>query len=292
MTSRQRQVSSYLLVPEHRLISLEISGNSPPRRRGAAAGWLISLEISGNVNVRTLAYFQKNFRKFASSPTHEVLEAVLGPNDREAVLRVNPPNLNHGQNTRANRTRHTTSSSTQSHAKQQHTNATRHSSRSHAHTHKTLPPHSLSPPHARAHPPGESSPARSPPTSPPAPPPAASPAALSGSDSPACMRGFCGEARQRRRLSCRVWIDRHAWRATAGGRLPGGRRGRARARPPLGGSGPRGSEGGGAAAAHWLPTRPPSTGAAAEMMYRDVRRTENAQKSELPARVPCRVRTL
>ena len=30
-------------------------------------------------------------------------------------------NLNHGQDTRANRTRHTTSSSTQSHAKQQHT---------------------------------------------------------------------------------------------------------------------------------------------------------------------------
>ena len=30
------------------------------------------------------------------------------------------PNLNHGQDTRANRTRHTTSSSTQSHAKQQH----------------------------------------------------------------------------------------------------------------------------------------------------------------------------
>ena len=45
------------------------------------------------------------------------------------------PNLNHGQDTRANRTRHTTSSSTQSHAKQQHTNATRHTSRSHAHTH-------------------------------------------------------------------------------------------------------------------------------------------------------------
>ena len=35
---------------------------------------------------------------------------------RERVL-----NLNHGQDTRANRTRHTTSSSTQSHAKQQHT---------------------------------------------------------------------------------------------------------------------------------------------------------------------------
>ena len=62
--------------------------------------------------------------RLSRSEAHEVLEAVLGPNDREAVLRVNPPNLNHGQNTRANRTRHTTSSSTQSHAKQQHTNAT------------------------------------------------------------------------------------------------------------------------------------------------------------------------
>ena len=40
------------------------------------------------------------------------------------------------------------------------------------------PPHSLSPPHARARSPGEPSPARAPPTSPPAPrPPAASPAA-------------------------------------------------------------------------------------------------------------------
>ena len=38
-------------------------------------------------------------------------------------------------------------------------------------------------------------------------------------------------------------------------------------RPPLGEPGPRGSAGGGAAAAHWLPTRPPSTGAAAEMMF-------------------------
>ena len=46
-----------------------------------------------------------------------------------------PANLNHGQDTRANRTRHT-SSSTQSHAKQQHTNATHvHTSRSHAHAH-------------------------------------------------------------------------------------------------------------------------------------------------------------
>ena len=80
-------------------------------------------------------------------------------------------NLNHGQDTRANRTRHT-SSSTQSHAKQRHTN---HATQAHlTSTHTHLPPHSLSHPHARAHPPGEPSPARSPPTSPPAPPPAAS----------------------------------------------------------------------------------------------------------------------
>ena len=45
-------------------------------------------------------------------------------------------NLNRGQDTRANRTRHTTSSSTQPHAKQQPTNAPRRqTSRSHAHTH-------------------------------------------------------------------------------------------------------------------------------------------------------------
>ena len=114
----------------------------------------------------------------------ELADVIWGPNST-GNIRVCPgspkPNLNHGQNTRANRTRHTTSSSTQSHAKQQHTNAThepRHTSRSHAHTHKTLAPHSLSPPHARAHPPGEPSPARSPPNSPPAPPPAASPRPL------------------------------------------------------------------------------------------------------------------
>ena len=42
--------------------------------------------------------------------------------DPRALFRFT--NLNNGQDTRANRTRHTTSSSTQSHAKQQHTNAT------------------------------------------------------------------------------------------------------------------------------------------------------------------------
>ena len=54
---------------------------------------------------------------------------------REARGHIHVSNLNRGQDTRANRTRHTTSSSTQSHAKQQHTKATRHTSRSHAHTH-------------------------------------------------------------------------------------------------------------------------------------------------------------
>ena len=72
-----------------------------------------------------------------------------------SATRLISPNLNRGQDTRANRTRHTTSSSTQSHVKQQHTNATRHTSRSHAHTHPSRHTHSLSHPHARAHPPGE-----------------------------------------------------------------------------------------------------------------------------------------
>ena len=76
-------------------------------------------------------------------------------------------NLNHGQDTRENRTRQTTRSSTQPHAKPRRT------SRPHAHTPTHLPPHHLrlSHPHARAQPPGEPSPARSPPTSPQAPPP-------------------------------------------------------------------------------------------------------------------------
>ena len=94
---------------------------------------------------------------------------------------IHASNLNHGQDTRANRTRHTTSSSTQPHAKQQLTNATRHTSRlTFTRTHTPAQgstQNSLSHPHVRAHPPGEPSPARSPPTSPPAPPPAASPAA-------------------------------------------------------------------------------------------------------------------
>ena len=59
---------------------------------------------------------------------------------------------------------------------------------------------------------------------------------------------------------------RRAWSATEWGGLPGGRARFSGQRPPLGEPGPRGSEGGGAAAAHWLPTRPPSTGAAAEMI--------------------------
>ena len=75
------------------------------------------------------------------------------------------PNLNSGQDTRANRTRHTTSSSTQPHAKQQPTNAPQ-TNLTFTRTHtppdrRTMPinrrhrpasqPHSLSHPHARAH---------------------------------------------------------------------------------------------------------------------------------------------
>ena len=101
---------------------------------------------------------------------------------------------------RANRTRHTTRSSTQPHAKQQLTNATRQTSCSHAHTHlprRTMPinrrhrpasqPHSLSHPHARAHSPVEPSPARAPPTAPPAPPPAASTPAAAPVYAPAAL---------------------------------------------------------------------------------------------------------
>ena len=61
-------------------------------------------------------------------------------------------------------------------------------------------------------------------------------------------------ARRWRHLAVASGSERRAWSATEWGGLPGGR-----VR-----SAPRGSEGGGAAAAHWLPTRPPSTGAAAE----------------------------
>ena len=62
-----------------------------------------------------------------------------------------------------------------------------------------------------------------------------------------------------------VALDRSAVRGArlSGEGCPGGGRGQ---RPPLGEPGPRGSGGGGAAAAHWVPTRPPSTGAAAEMI--------------------------
>ena len=86
-------------------------------------------------------------------------------------------NLNRGQDTRANRTRHTTSSSTQPHAEQQPTNAPPLTNftftRTRTHTppdRRTMPinrrhrpasqPHSLSHPHARAHSPGEPSPTR------------------------------------------------------------------------------------------------------------------------------------
>ena len=60
-------------------------------------------------------------------------------------------------------------------------------------------------------------------------------------------------------------LDRTASRDArlSGGGCPGG--GGRGQRPPLGVVGGPWSEGGGAAAAHWLPTRLPSTGAAAEM---------------------------
>ena len=86
--------------------------------------------------------------------------------------------------------------------------------------------------------------------------------------SPACMRGFCGEAAAVLvPLAVASGSDRLAWRATEWGRLPGGR-GRGQ-RPPLGVilvGAPRSEGGGTDAAAHWLPTRPPSTGAAAAMI--------------------------
>ena len=80
---------------------------------------------------------------------------------------------------------------------------------------------------------------------------------------------------KRRRCVERDGVGR-AWEG-----CPGGGRGR---RPPLGESGPRGSEGGGAAAAHWLPTRPPSssTGAAAEMIV-----LSGCTGGGLPAGMPC-----
>ena len=74
---------------------------------------------------------------------------ALGSLREAPVYGFHIPNLNHGQDTRANRTRHTTSSSTQSHAKQQHTNATQ-THLTFTRTHTQLPPHSLSHPHARA----------------------------------------------------------------------------------------------------------------------------------------------
>ena len=81
---------------------------------------------------------------------------------------------------------------------------------------------------------------------------------------PACMRGFGGEA-PRLAPAVSSGSDHLAGRATEWGRLPRGG-GRGQRPPPRGSRGPRGPKGGGAAAAHWLPTRPPSTGAAAERM--------------------------
>ena len=59
------------------------------------------------------------------------------------------PNLNHGQDTRANRTRHTTSSSTQPHAKQQLMNATQ-THLTFTRTHTQTPPATLPQPPPRA----------------------------------------------------------------------------------------------------------------------------------------------
>ena len=75
---------------------------------------------------------------------------------------------------------------------------------------------------------------------------------------------------------------RHAWRARdwVGEAARGAA---AVSAHPSGWPGPRGSEGGGTAAAHWLPTsRPPSTGAAAAMIV-----LSGCTGRGLPARVPC-----
>ena len=49
-------------------------------------------------------------------------------------MKVTASNLNLGQDTRANRTRNTSSRSTKPHTKQQHTNAHHETDRPHAHT--------------------------------------------------------------------------------------------------------------------------------------------------------------
>ena len=83
---------------------------------------------------------------------------------------------------------------------------------------------------------------------------------LARPETPACMRGYV--ARGVGALSCRVRIEAPCVdSATEWGGLPGGRT----APAPRGVGAPRFRRWG-AAAAHWLPTRPPSTGAAAEMI--------------------------
>ena len=96
---------------------------------------------------------------------------------------------------------------------------------------------------------------------------------------PACMRGFGGEA-PRLAPAVSSGSDHLAGHATEWGGLPGGR---ARSAPAPRGVGAPRSEGGGAAAAHWLPTRPPSTGAApAEMIV-----LSGCTGGGLPAGMPC-----
>ena len=115
-------------------------------------------------------------------------------------------NLNRGHDTRANRvTRHTTSSSTQPHAKQQPTNAPPH------HSHR-----SLSHPYARARSPGEPSPARAPPTPPPAPPavrlrplPRASRPPLPAAPAAPAQPRRAGRASEARELRLTVSVPRH-----------------------------------------------------------------------------------
>ena len=80
---------------------------------------------------------------------------------------------------------------------------------------------------------------------------------------PACMRGFGGEA-PRLAPAVSSGSDHLAGHATEWGV-----------------GAPR-SEGGGAAAAHWLPTRPPSTGAAAEMIV-----LSGCTGGGIPAGMPC-----
>ena len=111
------------------------SRGAPTGREGwPTSGWRFkgdSFKMVGTVPARAgarLARLQGWLQWWARA--HSGKLNALPPIRREDI-QIWVTNLNHGQDTRANRTRHT-SSSTQSHAKQQHTNATKHTSRSHA----------------------------------------------------------------------------------------------------------------------------------------------------------------